>query len=123
MKIHEQRASAEQLLEWLVNRARHHREWQDEDAEARIADLVRRRGRDFLDSWERVVAKAKVGGADRVYSGLDHVKHQGKALMYTATDEPPVDHDAQQFEAATSMRDVEPSVHVWLRYKPLDQRS
>lgn len=123
MEIHAQRARAEQLLEWLIKRARHHRDWHDEEAEDRIADLVRRRGRDFLDSWERIIDKATKGGADRVYSKLDRVPHEGKALMYTATDEPPPDHDAKQFEAPMSMRDVEPSVHVWLRFAQLDERS
>ena len=122
MRIHEQRSKAEQLLDWLVDRARHHRD-QEKDAEERIADLVRRRGRDFLDSWERIVDKAKKGAAERIYSGLDNVKDEGKALMYTATDEPPHDHDARQFEAPTSMRDVEPSVPVWLRFAQLDERS
>ena len=51
------------------------------------------------------------------------MKHEGKALMYTATDDPPDDHDARQFEAPTSMRDVEPSVHVWLRFAQLDERT
>ena len=123
MKIHDERPHAEQLLDWLVARARHHRDWHDKEAEERIADLVRRRGRDFLDSWERIVDKARKGSAERVYSDLDRVKHQGKALMYTATDEPPDDHDARQFEAPTSMRDVEPSVHVWLRFAQLDERT
>ncbi|WP_428266675.1 DISARM system helicase DrmA [Haliangium sp.] len=120
-RFRDHRDRAEAILEWLVRRARHHRE-QGKEAEGRIADLVRRRGRDFFDSWVKVVDSARAGGADRVYSALDHVKHEGKALMYTATDDPPVDHDAQQFEAPTSMRDVEPSVHVWLSQKSLDQR-
>lgn len=123
MRIHENRSKAEQLLDWLVERARHHRDWENEEAEARIADLVRRRGRDFLDSWERIVDKARKGAAERIYSGLDNVKDEGKALMYTATDEPPDDHDARQFEAPTSMRDVEPSVPVWLRFAHLDERT
>ena len=67
--------------------------------------------------------KAKEGAAERVYSGLDNVKADGRELMYTANDEPPHDHDAKQFEAPTSMRDVEPSVHVWLRFAQLDERS
>src|SRR5690606_10017042 len=78
MRIHEQRPKAEQLLDWLVDRARHHRD-QEKEAEERIADLVRRRGRDFLDSWERIVDKAKKGGGDRVYSALDNVKEEGLA--------------------------------------------
>ncbi|MCB9591142.1 MAG: DNA/RNA helicase [Sandaracinaceae bacterium] len=123
MNIHAQRSEAERLLSWIVDRARHHRDWQDKEAEERIADLVRRRGRDFLDSWERVIDKARTGGADRVYSKLDRVPDEGKALMYTAVDEPPDDHDAKQFEAPTSMRDVEPSVPVWLRFAHLDERT
>lgn len=123
MELHGHRSRAEELLEWLIERARHHREWHDDEAEGRIADLVRRRGRDFLDSWERVVDKAITGGGKRVYSSLDRVKHEGKALMYVATDDPPPDHDAKQFEAPMSMRDVEPSVHVWLRFAQLDERN
>ncbi len=122
MHLHAHRSQAELLLDWLVDRARRHRD-QGKDAEERIADLVRRRGRDFLDSWERIVDKAKKGAAERIYSGLDHVKDEGKALMYTATDDPPDDHDARQFEAPTSMRDVEPSVPVWLRFAQLDERT
>jgi len=122
MEIHPNRPQAERILEWLVTRARHHRDWHDGEAEERIADLVRRRGQDFLDSWERVVDKARAGAADRIYSPLDNVRDEGKALMYTATDDPPPDHDMKQFEAPTSMRDVEPTVPVWLRFAPLDER-
>lgn len=123
MDLHGHRAAANQLLEWLVGRARHHRDWHDKEAEERIADLVRRRGTDFLDSWEHIVDKARKGAAARVYSDLDKVKHEGKALMFTANEEPPDDHDARQFEAPRSMRDVEPSVHVWLRFAQLDERT
>jgi hypothetical protein len=42
--------------------------------------------------------------------------------MFTANDDPPVDHDERHFQAPTSMRDVEPSVPVWLRFKQLDAR-
>ena len=38
-------------------------------------------------------------------------------------DDPPDDHDARSFQVPTSMRDVEPGVHVWLRFKQLDERS
>lgn len=43
-------------------------------------------------------------------------------LLFTATDEPPDDRDEREFLAPTSMRDVEPSVHVWARLKQLDER-
>lgn len=123
MKLHQHRSTAEQALEWLVTRARGHRDWHDDTAETRIAELIRARGRNFFDAWERVVDKALEGSALRSYSPYDPRIVDAKALLFTAIDERPPEHDAAQFEAPTSMRDVEPSVHVWLRYLPLDSRS
>ena len=122
MGIHTNRPSAEQILSWIVDRARGHRYFHDKDAENRIADLVRRRGKSFLDAWERVVDKARAGAAERTYSRNDRAGAEGLALLFTASDEPPADHDARSFQAPTSMRDVEPSTHVWLRFKQLDER-
>ena len=46
----------ELLLEVLVQRARGHRpDWADQEAEDRIANLIRARGRSFLDAWERII--------------------------------------------------------------------
>lgn len=42
--------------------------------------------------------------------------------MFFATDDPPDDHDERRFVAPTSMRDVEPSTHIWLRFAHLDER-
>ena len=123
MNIHDERSAANHLLEWMVGRARKHRLHEDEQAETRIAELVRVRGKRFLDAWERVTDQARAGAATRTYSKNDRAKSEGVALMYTASDEPPRDPDARAFQAPTSMRDVEPSVHVWLRFKQLDERS
>lgn len=122
MKIHEQRPAAEELVAWMVGRARRHRNFPDDDAEQRIANLVRARGRSFLDAWERVVDKARAGAASRTYAKNDRAGDEGKPLLFTASDDPPDDHDARSFQVPTSMRDVEPSVHVWLRFKQLDER-
>ncbi len=123
MKLHAERPAAEQLLGWMVRRARGHRYSHDDEAETRLADLVRARGRKFLDAWERVVDKARDGAASRIYSPFEKAGSEGGALMFTANDDPPDDHDARSFQAPTSMRDVEPSVHVWLRFKALDERN
>jgi hypothetical protein len=122
MNIHEQRSAAESLLAWIVGRARGHRHFHDAEAETRIADLVRARGRSFLDAWERVVDKARGGAATRTYSRNDRATTEGLPLLFTASDDPPADHDARCFQVPTSMRDVEPNVHVWLRFKQLDER-
>lgn len=122
MAIHEKRAAAVEVLERLVARARDHRDFRDKEAEARLTDHLRRRGQSFLDAWERVIDSANKGTATRQYSDLDGDKSAGKRLLYTAIDDPPIDHDEQKFLVPTSMRDVEDSVHVWVRYKQLDER-
>jgi hypothetical protein len=122
MKLHFTRPKAEQLLEHLITRARGHRDWPDEGAETRIADLIRARGKSFLDAWERVVDKAIAGAGGRTYSKMDRSGSQGLPLLFTANDDTPDDHDERHFQAPTSMRDVEPSIPMWLRFMPLDTR-
>jgi hypothetical protein len=122
MGIHDRRPAADEIVGWMVSRARRHRNFPDDEAETRIAELVRARGKSFLDAWEVVVDKAIKGAATRTYSKNDRATSEGLPLLFTANDEPPVDHDARNFQAPTSMRDVEPSVHMWLRFKQLDER-
>lgn len=127
MRLHQNRALAEDVVEVLVTRAKHHREWHDSTAERRIEDELRARGLSFLDAWERVIDRAARldadgGAAERIYSDLDRAKHEGKPVMYFATDDKPDDSDERRFVAPTSMRDVEPSTHLWLRFAQLDER-
>jgi hypothetical protein len=122
MDIHAQRASVERVLQRLVDRAANHRHFHDAEAERRIKDYVARRGKSFLDAWERLVDAAIKGAATRQYSEYDGRRAEGKWLLHTATDEKRSDHDEREFQAPTSMRDVEPSVHVWVRLKQLDER-
>jgi hypothetical protein len=122
MEIHERRPAAEQVLERLVDRAGKHRIFRDKEAENRLKDYVAKRGKSFLDAWERIIDAARKGAATRQYSEYDGRKDEGKWLLYTANDDPPSDHDERKFLAPTSMRDVEPSVHVWARLKQLDER-
>ena len=122
MQLHPHRPKAEQILEQLILRARGHREWPDDGAETRIADLIRARGKSFLDAWERVVDKAITGAGGRTYSRMDRAGRD-VALLFTANDDQPDDHDERHFQAPTSMRDVEPSIPMWLRFKPLDERN
>jgi hypothetical protein len=123
MDLHANRPAAEQILAWMVARARSHRNFHDDEAETRIADLVRARGRSFLDAWERVVDRAKAGAAGRTYSRNDRSASEGLPVLFTAGDDLPNDHDERCFQVPTSMRDVEPNAHVWLRFKQLDERS
>jgi hypothetical protein len=122
MEIHERRSAAERVLDRLVCRAGNHRVFRDKEAENRLKDYVSRRGKSFLDAWERVVDAARKGAATRQYSEYDGRKNEGKWLLFTANDDAPDDRDEREFLAPTSMRDVEPSVHVWARLKQLDER-
>ena len=122
MRLHDHRALANAILEELVTRGKHHREWHDAGAEKRIEDQLRARGKNFLDAWERVIDKTRAGAGERTYSDLDRSRAEGKALMYFPTDPRPDDSDERRFVAPTSMRDVEPSTHIWLRFAQLDER-
>jgi hypothetical protein len=123
MRLHANRDRAEKILEWLIGRAKGHRDWFDTGAETRVTDLIRARGKSFLDAWERVVDRATAGAGGRTYSKNDKAGTEGLPLLFTANDEPPPDSDERHFQAPMSMRDVEPNVHVWVRFKPLDERS
>jgi hypothetical protein len=122
MRLHEHRALANAIVEELVTRGRGHREWHDAEAEKRMEDELRKRSHKFLDAWERVIDKTRDGAGDRVYSTLDRARDEGTALMYFPTDPRPDDRDERRFVAPTSMRDVEPSTHIWLRFAQLDER-
>jgi hypothetical protein len=125
MELHPHRLQADQILTWVVARAQKHRKWHDAEAEERIGHLLKERGNSFFDAWEKVIDKAIEGAAVRSYSHNDRSGTGDKPLMYAAGEDPPEDSSQNEklFRAPTSMRDVEPSVHVWLRYRPLDERS
>lgn len=79
---------------------------------ARIAEEIERIGRSLLDAWEQVTGDGPEGGVS-CYSTLDKLK--GMPLLFTALDaEAPTPMSQRaKFAAGTSMRDVEPSVHLW----------
>jgi hypothetical protein len=123
MRIHENRSLAEEVLEALVKRGKEHRQWHDVQAEERIANELRSRGKHFLDAWEKVIDRAVEGAAQRTWSKQDKRKQDGVPVLHTATDDPPQDLDERRFQAPTSMRDVEASSHIWVRFADLDKRN
>lgn len=123
-ELHPQRARANQILEWLVKRACKHKTFHDDGAERRISALLHARGTSFYDAWERVIDRAKKeGAAARTYSANDGRKELGKPVLFSAAVDPPDDQDERKFQVPTSMRDVEASAHVWVRFRQLDERS
>jgi len=67
-----------------------------------------------LDIWERLVRTARDRATERCYSPYD-ISKPGTPLLHTAL-KPPDDPEPgeEKFSAPTSMRDVEPSVHLWM---------
>lgn len=124
MALHDERPAAEQIVEWMVNRARNHRQMPDDDAEQRIASYVRARGKSFLDAWENVADQARRHGAtNRTYAKNDRATHEGKEVLFAPGNADETrSSDEAFFQVPTSMRDVEPGSHVWVSFRQLDER-
>ncbi len=85
-----------------------------------LASKLTARCKSILDSWKGIARRAREGTGERRYSTLDRGA-PGKPLLFTTLDEdiPAVGTDDAKFAASMSMRDVEPSVHLWLQRAPL----
>jgi hypothetical protein len=122
MSIAQHRKDVEALVEALANRGAAERNNRDDQETEQIRTNLRGRGRHILDAWEMVMKKANLGAADRCYSPWDPQK-KGKPLLLQLTDDvDALDDDEQEFKAPTSMRDVEGSVHLWVKRGPLGGR-
>ena len=96
----------------LGRRAEAHRALPSAEAEA-LRQKIRARALDLLDTWEVLAHEQHKVGA-----GLQYAQEAGGAppLLYQPTDPellkkpPPV----RKFKAARSLRDVEPSVNLWV---------
>lgn len=77
-------------------------------------EVVMAAGRSLLDAWESLAGKDE----PRRYSHLEKGGAKGKSLLFTVLDAEGDmrDDDELRFAAPTSMRDVEPSAHLWVRY-------
>jgi hypothetical protein len=91
------------------------------DAE-KLRTVVRERARNLIDAWAKVVTQAnQEGGGDRCYSPWDPGR-KGRSLLYQSTERDQredMTDDEEKFAAGSSMRDVEASVHLWVRRGPL----
>lgn len=83
--------------------------------EERLDRTVRQRTADLLDSWAKVGKQHKDVGSPlryQAYEGQD-----GPPLLRTPLDPELAlaDKDARKFKAPRSLRDVEPSVNLWIK--------
>ncbi|HSN98573.1 MAG TPA: DISARM system helicase DrmA [Candidatus Nanopelagicales bacterium] len=88
------------------------------DEAPEIGRRVEKRTRDLLDSWKRAVEKNHA-----VSAGLQYQREEPEhpKLLRDPLEAPPDDRDLLKFKAQRSLRDVEPSVDVYLR-KPGGRR-
>ena len=85
------------------------------------AQRLASRAESLLDAWQGLVAVTAEAAGERSYSRFDRVKGAGKPILFTVLDPSPPEpgSDDARFAAPTSMRDVEPTVHLWLRKSKL----
>jgi hypothetical protein len=85
-----------------------------EEVEKGLRILARR----VLDRWSTIIAAARDGASQCCYSPYD-VDRAGVPMLHTALDAKRAQDKGMSttnhFVAPTSMRDVEPTVHLWLK--------
>jgi hypothetical protein len=105
------RPVAEQAIRRLAEKAAFEKKNLAEEAALRVRHEIMTLGRNCLEAWASAVLAGTPDAAVR-YSELEAGK--GEALLFTALDDRRDPTTARgKFKAPTSMRDVEPSVHLW----------
>jgi hypothetical protein len=105
------RPVAEQAIRLLAEKAAFEKKDLPEEAAIRVRQEIVALGRNCLEAWAMAVSPGSPDAAVR-YSELEPGK--GEALLFTALDERRDPKTPRgKFKAPTSMRDVEPSVHLW----------
>ena len=102
------------MAEVLAKRAREHRKLTVEE-ESRINAYLRTRTKDLLDSWTNVARGQQQVAARLVYQRYERA--QGPALLRMPLEAPDPDlgKDGAKFKAPRSLRDVEPSVNLFVK--------
>jgi hypothetical protein len=121
MEIAVHQALAEGCVETIAQRAGRHALLEGEEHE-RAVKALQDRGQKIVEAWEKLTHKARhEGAARRSYSPYDKDRTAGKPLLFTITDDdaPETGTLERRFAAPTSMRDVEPSVHLWIERRSL----
>ena len=111
--ILQQRPQLDPVVECLADRAQTHAQIPPADA-AKLGQRVRERAKDLLDEWSKIAKELRDTG-----TALQYQRETGAArpLLHHFLDPdlkllPPV---FKKFRANRSLRDVEPSVNIWVR--------
>jgi hypothetical protein len=112
MKVQAHAQVVDRAIAALVERAALQPHAHDEG----LPDVVRARAQDLADAWASKVAEEKTKNVEIGYSPFDLDKKGLGVPLLLPPGEKPVDDVRQKFAAPTSMRDTEPTVHLWLRF-------
>lgn len=123
LRAHRDFANA--CVEAIAQRAGGFRVGMSKDEQEKLIDTLQSRGKAILDAWQRIADDVHAGHGKRSYSKFDKDKSVGKAILYQpveagSKDKPPP--EEALFTAPTSMRDVEPTVHLWVERRYLGAR-
>lgn len=118
MAIEAHRDIADAAVAAIAERAAAHDQLTRAEAD-KLKSYLQERGSHLVDLWEKIVKQAREeGAARRRYSKFDLDKSAGKPILMLALDDAGDRSAAErEFVAPTSMRDVEPQVHLWLERK------
>ncbi len=114
-RIAEHRAEAEAWVKALGERAAGHDPRLGAEEAAALQGKLAGRARDLLDAWTKVAARYRETGVPFVYNRNEHP--DGKPLLRDPLD-PELDslsQDERKFKAQRSLRDVEPSVNLFVQ--------
>ena len=113
-EIVNERSHLGHVADILASRVRSHRTMTTEE-EQRAEANVRGRAEDLLDSWFKVAKRQRDTGSRLVYQSYENA--DGPALLHLPLDPElgALDADARKFKAPRSLRDVEPSVNLWVK--------
>lgn len=117
MSIRDHRALAEEAVRGLAERGARQPGLTEEQKDAVRAGLTAR-AQALVEAWERLARTATEGGYRRVYSPWDRGRPStDRWMLRQVLDSPELQAppEAALFTAPASMRDVEPSTHLWLR--------
>jgi hypothetical protein len=123
MDIGAYKTFATQCADFIADRAEGFREMSAGES-ARLKAEVRSRARSLLDAWQTIATAARSGQGKRAYSRYDRDKAAGKPILFTILDDDATAKSPEErlFAAPTSMRDVEPTSHLWVERRTLGGR-
>ena len=123
MDVQAHRDAVDHAIEVFATRAGRERFALDARAHEALVETLRQRGQSLVDSWVALVRASEEGAGARCWSPYDRDR-TGKPLLFTVLDAeaPPAGTDDARFAAATSMRDVEATTHVWVERRKLSRK-